>query len=389
MANSVKKLQKANKEKYGEFYTRLSDIENELRYYTRHLKGKTVLCNCDDPRVSNFFRYFALNFRVLGLKRLIATCYKNDNPDLFSEGIVDKSIYSDYNGGFPCNALTDFCRIPYEELNGDGVYSAGDFRSKDCINLLKQADVVVTNPPFSLFREYVAQLIKYNKQFLIIGEKNAITYKEIFPLIKDNKIWLGQSVHSGEVLFYVTDEYYKEHKSVCKIDSDGRKCKGIGVRWFTNLDVASRHEEIILYKSYNPDDYPKYDNYDAINVDKVSDIPCDYDGVMGVPITFLDKYNPEQFEIVEFRKGNDGKDLIFSTNGGGYGSLISEYSSVDADRRIDEQSQRYNREWQEQIRTNSYSTTRIPGMIKSDEGVIGGRITYARILIRRLKHKRK
>lgn len=165
MANSVRKLQKANKEKYGEFYTRLSDIEKELRHYTEYFKDKTVLCNCDDPRVSNFFRYFALNFQILGLKRLIATCYKNDNPDLFSEGIVDKSIYSDFDGRFECNELTDFKLIPFKELNGDGTYSAGDFRSQDCINLLKQADIVVTNPPFSLFREYVAQLINMIKSF--------------------------------------------------------------------------------------------------------------------------------------------------------------------------------------------------------------------------------
>ena len=382
MANST--LNRAAKAKNDEFYTQISDIESELKHYTRHFKDKTVLCNCDDPRVSNFFRYFALNFQVLGLKRLIATCYMNDNPDLFSQCAVNKSIYSDFDGSFPCNELTDFNRIPCKQLCGDGTYSAGDFRSKDCIALLRQADIVVTNPPFSLFREYVAQLMEYNKKFVIVGNKNAITYKEIFPLIKENKLWLGQRDINKDMWLVVPD--YAEKFD--KIDN-GRKLKHIMACWYTNLDITKRHEEIILYKNYNSDDYPKYDNYDAINVDKVSDIPCDYDGVMGVPITFLDKYNPEQFEIVEFRKGNDGKDLIFSVNGGGYDSLISEYSSVDADRRIDEQSKRYDREWQEQIRANSYSTTRIPGMIKSDEGVIGGRITYARILIRRLKHKHK
>lgn len=292
MANST--LNRAAKAKNDEFYTQISDIEAELKHYTRHFKDKTILCNCDDPRVSNFFRYFALNFQTLGLKRLIATCYMNDNPDLFSQGCVNKSIYSDFDGSFQCNELTDFNRIPFKRLNGDGTYSAGDFRSKECIALLEQADIVVTNPPFSLFREYIAQLIAYNKKFVVIGNKNAITYKEIFPLIKANRLWLGQRDINKDMWLIVPDDAEKFDK----INDDGKKLKHIMACWYTNLDIKKRHEELILYKKYNPEEYPKYDNYNAINVDKVADIPCDYDGVMGVPITFLDKYNPEQFEIV-------------------------------------------------------------------------------------------
>lgn len=380
MANES--LHRAAKSKNDEFYTQISDIESELKHYTNHFKGKTILCNCDDPRVSNFFRYFALNFQILGLKRLIATCYMNDNPDLFSQGVsINHSIYSDFDGSFKCNELTDFNRILYRQLEGDGTYSAGDFRSKDCIELLKQTDIVVTNPPFSLFRAYIAQLIKYDKKFIVVGNKNAITYKEIFPLIKENKLWLGQRNINQDMWLVVPDDAAKFDKI-----ENGKKLKHIMACWFTNLDIAKRHENLILYKNYNPKEYPKYDNYDAINVDKVADIPCDYYGVMGVPITFLDKYNPEQFEIVEFRRGADGKDLVYSNLvGGAKRSLISEYSSVDADRRTDEQSERYNRERQEQICANSYSTTAIPGMIKNKEGMINGKITYARVLIRRLK----
>ena len=295
MANAT--LTKAAKAKNDEFYTQISDIENELNHYRKHFVGKTILCNCDDPRVSNFFRYFALNFQTLGLKRLIATCYMNDNPDLFSQGSVNKSIYSDFDGSFRCNELTDFNRIPFKQLNGDGVYSAGDFRSKECIALLEQADIVVTNPPFSLFREYVAQLIKYNKKFVIIGNQNAVTYKEIFPLIKENKIWLGYGFRGGNAYFGIRQNTRREYANGV-YDSITGLVKFRNCCWFTNLDITKRHVDLILYKKYNPEEYPKYDNYNAINVDKVADIPCDYDGVMGVPITFLDKYNPEQFEIV-------------------------------------------------------------------------------------------
>ena len=294
MANN-RNLHKANKAKNDEFYTQLSDIENELKHYTSHFKGKTVLCNCDDPRVSNFFRYFALNFHVLGLKRLISTCYMNDNPDLFSQGIeTNKSIYSDFDGSFQCNELTDFSRIPYKQLHGDGTYSAGDFRSAECIELLKQADIVVTNPPFSLFCEYVAQLIRYDKKFLIIGNMNALTYKEIFPLVKENKIWTGVLPFSGSRWFEVPKDY--NNKFIKEVGD--KRLMAIKAIWFTNLDHHKRHEELILYKKYTPEEYPQYDNYRAIEVGKTADIPCDYNGVMGVPITFLDKYNPEQFEIL-------------------------------------------------------------------------------------------
>lgn len=310
MANAT--LTQAKKAKKDEFYTQLSDIERELAHYKEHFRGKTVLCNCDDPRISNFFRYFAYNFEHLGLKRLITTCYKNKEMDLFSMNTCDRAIWLEYTGDKNGDRVPSPDEIGIHHFVGDG-----DFRSAECIELLKQADIVVTNPPFSLFREYVAQLIEYDKKFLIIGNINAITYKEVFPLIMQNKIWLGASIHSGDRKFWVPDNY--ELKAAgCGIDETGRKYIRVkGVRWFTNLDYKERHEDLILYKTYNPKDYPKYDNYDAINVDKTSDIPCDYYGVMGVPITFLDKYNPEQFEIVAFRKGVDGKDLVYSTLAGG------------------------------------------------------------------------
>ena len=386
-----KQLHKAKKGKNDEFYTQLTDIEKELYHYDSFFRGKTVFCNCDDPRVSNFFRYFTLKFHVLGLNRLISTCYMNENPDLFSQGAsVKRSIYSDFDGSFECNELTDFNRIPYKQLHGDGTYCAGDFRSAECIELLKQADIVVTNPPFSLFREYVAQLIAYDKKFLIIGNKNAITYKEIFPLIKENRIWVGFQPMSVDMLFDIPKEQQEELLKNSKNGSKYRIVNGVvkgrsASIWFTNIEHSKRHEELPLYKRYNPEEYPKYDNYDAINVDKVNEIPCDYYGVMGVPITFLDKYNPEQFEIVEFRKGIDGKDLIYSIGRGRF-TLTSEYSSVDADSWANEQSERYGSGWVEQVRKNSHSTTAIAGVIKNEEGKIGDRIVYARVLIRKIQH---
>lgn len=305
-------LHAANRAKKDEFYTQLVDIENELKHYRHHFRGKTVLCNCDDPRVSNFFVYFAQNFEFLGLKKLITTCYKSQDSDLFSEHNAERAIYLEYTGDKNGNRTPDAEEIGIHYLNGDG-----DFRSEECIELLKEADIVVTNPPFSLFREYIAQLIKYDKKFVIIGNINAITYKEVFPLIKENKMWLGCSIHSGDREFGVPNDYPLKAAGY-RIDKDGKKYIRVkGVRWYTNLDYAERHEDLILYKKYTPEEYPKYDNYDAINVDKTADIPFDYEGVMGVPITFLDKYNPEQFEIVEFRKGNDDKDLIYSTFRGG------------------------------------------------------------------------
>ena len=302
MANET--LKSAKKNKNDEFYTQLCDIEKELSHYKEHFYGKTVLCNCDDPRVSNFFRFFALKFKEWGLKRLITTCYKNQDVDLFSQNTSEKAVWLDYYGNPNDETCTDFSTVEVKHLKGDG-----DFRSKECIELLKQSDIVVTNPPFSLFREYVELLLSYDKKILIIGNVNALSYKEIFPYIKNNQLWLGASIHSGDREFGVPDSYPLTAAS-SRVDAEGNKYIRVkGVRWFTNLDFKERHEDLILYKNYTPEEYPKYDNYDAINVDKTSDIPLDYEDKMGVPITFLDKYNPEQFEIIKFRKGNDEKDL--------------------------------------------------------------------------------
>lgn len=293
MANksSNKNLNKANKAKKDEFYTQLSDIEKEIRHYKEHFKDKVVFCNCDDPRVSNFFHYFSFNFEKLGLKKLITTCYKNQDADLFSENKSEKAIYLEYTGDKNGDNVPNPEEIGIKHLKGDG-----DFRSRESIELLKQADIVVTNPPFSLFREYVAQLIENNKKFIIIGHQNSITYKEIFKLIKDNKMWLGYGFNRNMAHFI--NRHYEDYAS----DADHKEgmIRVSGVVWFTNIDLKKRHEEIILYKTYygNESEYPKYDNFDAINVDKTKDIPMDYDGAMGVPITFLDKYNPEQFEIL-------------------------------------------------------------------------------------------
>lgn len=293
MANksSNKNLNNANKAKKDEFYTQLSDIEKELRHYKEHFKDKVVFCNCDDPRVSNFFHYFSYNFEKLGLKKLITTCYKNQDADLFSENKSEKAIYLEYTGDKNGDNIPNPEEIGIKHLKGDG-----DFRSRESIELLKQADIVVTNPPFSLFREFVAQLVEYDKKFIIIGHQNSVTYKEIFKLIKDNKMWLGYGFNRNMAHFI--NRHYEDYAS----DADHKEgmIRVSGVVWFTNLDLRKRHEEIILYKTYfgHETEYPKYDNFDAINVDKTKDIPMDYDGAMGVPITFLDKYNPEQFEIL-------------------------------------------------------------------------------------------
>ena len=281
-------LTAAKRAKKDEFYTQLSDIENELRHYRPHFQGKTVLCNCDDPRVSNFFHYFAYNFERLGLKRLITVCYKNQDADLFSLNQCEQAIWLEYTGDRNGNCVPDPAEIGLHPLQGDG-----DFRSEECIALLKQADIVVTNPPFSLFRDYVAQLIQYGKKFVIIGHQNAITYKEIFPLIKNNQLWLGYGFKGG------AGHFISKYEDVAVAgDHKAGMIRVSGVVWYTNLEIQKRHEEIVLYKTYSPEAYPKYDNYDAIEVGKTAEIPMDYDGVMGVPITFLDKYNPEQFEIV-------------------------------------------------------------------------------------------
>ena len=327
-----KSLNAANKAKEDEFYTELSDIENELKHYKQHFKGKVVLCNCDDPRVSNFFHYFSYNFEQLGLKKLITTCYKNQERDLFSKNESERAIWLEYNGDRNGNRMPDPEEIGINYLKGDG-----DFRSEECIELLKQADIVVTNPPFSLFREYVAQLIKYKKKFVIIGNQNNTSYKDIFTYIKDNQLWLGSTLSCAK--FKVPD-YYEPRATRFWVDETGQKWRSMGnICWFTNLDIAKRHEKIILYKSYNSDEYPTFDNYNAINVNKVAEIPKDYDGVMGVPLTFLDKYNPEQFEILncnDYRK--------------------SEKVPIKAH-----------------------------GLIKDKDGAINGKPKYVRILIRRKK----
>ena len=295
----TKALIAAKKAKKDEFYTQREDIENELRHYKAHFKDKVVLCNCDDPRQSEFFKYFVENFEVLGLKRLIATCYKSQDIDLFSQGDCERAICQIYEGDTNGNMTLDDDEVCVRYLEGDG-----DFRSAECIEILKQSDIVVTNPPFSLFREYVAQLVKYDKKFLIIGNVNALICKEIFPLVISNSLWLGASIHSGDRKFGVPDDYPLNAAS-CGIDENGQRFIRVkGVRWFTNLDYPQRHEKLPLYKKYSQEEYLKYDNYDAINVDKTADIPMDYDGVMGVPVTFMDKYNPEQFEIVWQASGN-------------------------------------------------------------------------------------
>lgn len=275
-------LNTAKRAKKDEFYTQITDIEKEMRHYKEHFRDKVVFCNCDDPEYSNFWRYFQLNFYELGLKKLISTHYEESKPS-YRMDIVST------DHGEQCG-IPDYVKTP--------LIQNGDFRSPECIEILKEADIVITNPPFSLFREYIAQLVEYDKKFIILGNINCITYREVFPLIRDNKIWLGVSIHSGDREFRVPDSYPLQ-ASGFRVDEEGNKYIRVkGVRWITNLDYTQRHEDIPLFKSYNEEEYPKYVNYDAIEVGKTTDIPADYDGEMGVPITFLDKYNPEQFEIV-------------------------------------------------------------------------------------------
>jgi len=290
-------LGKAKRAKEDEFYTRLEDIERELRHYEHHFKGKTVLCNCDDPRISNFFHYFSYKFEDLGLKRLITTCYKNQERDLFSQNNSERAIWLEYLGDKNGNRVPDPEEIGIRYFKGDG-----DFRSEECIELLKQADVVVTNPPFSLFREYVTQLIKYDKKFLIIGPQNAIHYKEVFPLIMTNRIWLGYGFKRNCAHFHT---FYEDNAT----DADHREgmIRVPSITWFTNMEIPKRNEEMVLYRRYNPVDYPKYVNYDAIDVGTTADIPEDWQGLMGVPDTFLHQYNPDQFEIVGLGCGDLAK----------------------------------------------------------------------------------
>ncbi len=303
-------FEKAKKNKADEFYTQLPDIEAEMHHYQEHFRDKVVFCNCDDPFESNFFKYFAMNFNFLGLKKLIATCYA-ESPvaskqlSLFDiKGLEVKSgdakrphkieitEVKDENA----DGAVDLADVEYLLKNRKNALTLlkgdGDFRSAECIELLKEADIVVTNPPFSLFRQYVAQLAEYDKKFIIIGNKNAITYIETFKLIKDNKFFVGNRPMAGGMWFAVPEGY--DFDKVI----DGVKLKNVPSCWFTNLDFEKRHENLTLYKQYTPEEYPRYVNYDAIEVSKTSDIPYDYDGEMGVPITFLDKYNPDQFEII-------------------------------------------------------------------------------------------
>ena len=293
-------LHTAKENRKDEFYTQLSDIEREMSRYKSHFKNKVVYCNCDDPRVSNFFHYFSYNFERLKLKKLITTCYKNQDMNLFSENNSEKAIYLVYDGDKNGNKVPDPEEIGVKKLKGNG-----DFRSEECINLLKKADIVVTNPPFSLFREYVSQLIEYEKNFIIIGHQNAISYKEIFKLIKENKMWLGFGFKGGAAHFI--NKHYEDY-AAAENHIEGM-IRVSGVVWFTNLDISKRHEDLILYKQYVPDQYPKYENFDAINVGITKDIPLDYKGYMGVPITFLDKYNPDQFEIIGLGISNSGLEI--------------------------------------------------------------------------------
>ena len=317
-----KSLRSAEKAKVDEFYTQLSDIEKEMRYYRKHFKDKVVFCNCDDPFESNFFKYFVLNFNRLGLKKLIATCYatspiantqlslfdiigtENENLSKAYKAVVTKVYDKTGDGGIDMFDVAELFKSGENELTelaGDG-----DFRSDECLALLDDADIVVTNPPFSLFREYVSVLLEHKKHFIIIGNVNAITYKEFFPLIKEDKVWIGASIHSGDRKFYVPDDY-PLNAAGCGIDDEGRRFIRVkGVRWYTNLDIKQRHEEMILVKRYSHELYPQYYNYDAINVDKTADIPCDFEGIIGVPITFMDKYSPDQFDIVGLGIANLG-----------------------------------------------------------------------------------
>lgn len=332
---ATENLDRAKKNKADEFYTQMPDIEAELRHYKKHFRGKVVLCNCDDPFESNFFKYFATNFNHLGLKKLIATSY-SDSPVAYQQlplfevnhleiknsaerpaSKIEINEVKDENK----NGAIDLADVEYLIRNRKNTLTLlegdGDFRSEECIQLLKEADIVVTNPPFSLFREYVAQLVEYDKNFIIIGSKNAITYTEIFALIKEDKLWLGNEFRNGNAYFRIPTEYAREWADgVFNPETGLVKFRNVG--WFTNLDLNKRHEIITLYKNYSPEEYPHYDNYDAINVDRVAEIPYDYDGAMGVPITFLDKYNPEQFNLIgidRYVDDNPNYGKRFSING--------------------------------------------------------------------------
>lgn len=296
-------LHKAKSSKSDEFYTQLDDITRELVYYKSQFQGKIVYCNCDDPLISNFGKYFLRNFRELGLRKLYVSCYKKHENNLFAENDVERAYYVEYDGSYEIDNFTE------EHLHY--FICDGDFRGEECVSILKESDIVVTNPPFSLFREFVSQLVRFKKQFLIIGNINAITYKDIFKLIQDNEVWLGVNLGRG-ISGFIVPGHYELYGTETKIDAQGNRIVSPNnCLWLTNLQNPLRNENIPLIKKYegNEDSYPKYDNYEGINVDKTQDIPYDYDGAMGVPITFLHKFNPNQFEIIKFRKGNDDKDL--------------------------------------------------------------------------------
>lgn len=378
MAN--KNLNAAKVAKKDEFYTQLTDIERELQHYWPHFRDKVVLCNCDDPYESNFFKYFALRFNQLGLKKLICTCY-NGSPVQGNELLLQfdsfetepkKIAYKveitevrDMNG----DGAVDLSDVRYLLQNDKNVLSTlktGDFRDPECIELLKQADIVVTNPPFSLFREYIGQLMEYGKKFIILGNKNAITYKEVFPLIMQNKLWVGQTPMSKEIYFHVPQAYIDEALANNKFRSavlvNGEYMARSQSIWYTNLDIKKRHEEVDLIRHYSKEEYPQYDNYLAIEVGKVEDIPYDYDGVMGVPITFLDKYNPDQFEIIGATE-SEGKGVsngLWKQESGVAQPLVGGVKNTNV----------------------SLSDLRIPGYPKYDRPYINGVRKYARILIR-------
>ena len=334
MAN--KNLNNAKDAKNDEFYTQLEDIELEMKHYKAHFKGKTVFCNCDDPYESNFFKYFAMNFNYLGLKKLIATCYVS-SPVMYTQ----LSLFDDMEYQFEVAYNSKEKKKPYKveitevrDENGDGAFDLedikqllkskknvcsiltgdGDFRSEECIKLLEESDIVVTNPPFSLFRQYITQLLDYKKKFIILGNMNALHYKEVFPRIKNNEVWLGASIHSGDREFRIPPHYETNSPSL-RIDEEGNRYVRVpGIRWFTNLDYEKRHERIVLYRNYIPEEYPKYTNYNAIDIGSVKDIPCDYFDDMGVPDNFIDSYNPEQFEIIGLGCGDLAKEIGITKN---------------------------------------------------------------------------
>ena len=380
-------LSAAKSAKKDEFYTQYSDIEAEMNAYFEYnpdvFRDKTILLPCDDHEWSNFTKYFASNFDRFGIKKLISTSYAK------SSGSRQLTLFEEFSPAFDSNKHAEHGKVFTVERTGGGgginghkrigiediVLSGyldgdGDFRSDEVTALRDEADIIITNPPFSLWRQFVAWVMEANKQFIIVGNINAVTYKEVFPLIRDNKIWIGSSIHSGDRKFYVPDDY-SLNAAGCGIDADGRRFIRVkGVRWYTNIDFKERHNDLLLdtmdhnlkfnkklrkklEKDYGIIEYPHYDNYDAIEVPFTDAIPLDYDGVMGVPITFLDKYNPEQFDIVSFRKGEDGKDLVFT------------------------------RERESSAVLSYPCTTSIAGMIKNAEGKINGKPTYARVTIKR------